>query len=67
MELLAPQSLASHHSTAGFDCGDTSLDHWLQQRALPNQCSGATRTFVVCDGDGTVKAYGALASAARAA
>jgi GNAT superfamily N-acetyltransferase len=66
MELLAPQPLASHHSTAGFDCGDTSLDHWLQQRALPNQRSGATRTFVVCDGDDTVKAYGALASGAVA-
>ena len=66
MELLAPQPLASHHSTAGFDCGDTSLDHWLQQRALPNQRSGATRTFVVCDGDDTVKAYVALASGAVA-
>lgn len=66
MELLAPQPLASHHSTVGFDCGDTSLDHWLQQRALPNQQSGATRTFVVCDGDGTVKAYVALASGAVA-
>jgi GNAT superfamily N-acetyltransferase len=66
MELLAPQPLASHHSTVGFDCGDTSLDHWLRQRALPNQQSGATRTFVVCDGDGTVKAYVALASGAVA-
>jgi GNAT superfamily N-acetyltransferase len=66
MELLAPQPLASHHSAAGFDCGDTSLDHWLQQRALPNQQSGGTRTFVVCDGNGTVKAYVALASGAVA-
>ena len=49
-----------------FDCVDTSLDHWLRQRALPNQQSGATRTFVVCDGDGTVKAYVALASGAVA-
>lgn len=49
------------HRTAGFNCGDTSLNHWLQQRALANQRSGATRTFAVCDGDGAVKAYVALA------
>jgi GNAT superfamily N-acetyltransferase len=66
MELLAPQPLASHHSTVGFDCGDTSLDHWPRQRALPNQQSGATRTSEVCDGNGTVKAYVALASGAVA-
>ncbi|MBM5786072.1 MAG: GNAT family N-acetyltransferase, partial [Cyanobacteria bacterium K_DeepCast_35m_m1_288] len=38
----------------------------LEQRALANQRSGATRTFVVCDGDGAVKAYVALASGAVA-
>ncbi|WP_411876480.1 GNAT family N-acetyltransferase [Vulcanococcus limneticus] len=66
MDLLAPQPLAQHHSTVSFDCGDSSLDHWLQQRALANQQSGATRSFVVCNGDGIVKAYVALASGAVA-
>ena len=60
--LQAPQPLADHHSTAGFDCGEVSLNHWLQQRALANQRSGATRTFVVCTTDGGIKAYVALAS-----
>jgi GNAT superfamily N-acetyltransferase len=64
MDLEAPQPLSDQHRTAGFDCGDISLNHWLQQRALANQRSGATRTFVVCDGDGAVKAYVALASGA---
>jgi len=62
MDLQAPQPLAPHHSTVGFDCGDSSLDQWLQQRALSNQQGGATRSFVVCNGDDVVKAYVALAS-----
>jgi GNAT superfamily N-acetyltransferase len=66
MDLLAPQPLAQHHSTVSFDCGDSSLDHWLQQRALANQQSGATRTFVVCNGHAAVMAYVALASGAVA-
>lgn len=66
MDLLAPQPLAQHHTTVSFDCGDSSLDHWLQQRALTNQQSGATRTFVVCHGDDVVMAYVALASGAVA-
>jgi hypothetical protein len=54
MALQAPQPLGPHHSTADFDCGDASLNRWLQQRALANQGSGATRTFVVGDGAGVV-------------
>lgn len=64
--LSAPQPLAPHHQTAGFASGVTSLDDWLKRRALANQASGASRTFVVCDGD-TVVAYYALASSAVAA
>ncbi|MDP2828463.1 MAG: GNAT family N-acetyltransferase [Sulfuricellaceae bacterium] len=48
-----------------FVCGVESLDHWLKQRALKNQTTGASRTFVVCDGDRVV-AYYALASSAVA-
>ena len=62
----ARELLAQHHSTLGSICGDSSLDHWVQQRALSNQQSGATRSFVVCNGDGIVKAYVALASGAVA-
>jgi len=66
MNLQAPQPLAEHHSTTGFDCGDATLNRWLQQRALGNQRSGGTRTFVVCNADGAVKAYAALVSGAVA-
>ena len=66
MALQAPQPLETQHNTADFDCGDDGLNRWLQQRALANQGSGATRTFVVCDGACMVKAFVALASGAVA-
>lgn len=39
------------------------MDQWLTRRALRNQASGASRTFVVCNGEFVV-AYYALASGA---
>lgn len=63
--LSAPEPLAAHHDTAAFACGVDSLDQWLKQRALKNQASGASRTFVVGDGKRVV-AYYALASSAVA-
>ena len=65
LTLSAPAPLSDHHNFDGFDCGVPSLDHWLRRRALQNQASGATRTFVTCD-DGRVVAYYALASSAVA-
>ena len=66
MRLQAPQPLAEHHITAGFDCGDDTLNLWLLKWALGNQRSGATRTFVLCNADVAVKAYVALAAGAVA-
>ncbi|MFC6672819.1 GNAT family N-acetyltransferase [Marinobacterium aestuariivivens] len=40
-----------------------SLDNWLERRALKNQSTGASRTFVACEGS-CVLAYYALASSA---
>jgi GNAT superfamily N-acetyltransferase len=66
MALQAPQALAAHHRSSGFDCGNDSLNQWLRQRALANQMNGATRTFVVCNDDGDIQAFVALASGAVA-
>ncbi|CAG9264491.1 GCN5-related N-acetyltransferase; Histone acetyltransferase HPA2 and related acetyltransferases [Burkholderia diffusa] len=67
MTLRAPVPLTLEHAQTGwletFDSGQPSLDDWLRRRALRNQGSGATRTFVVCD-DQRVVAYYALASGA---
>lgn len=61
----APEPLAAHHDTQSFACGVESLDRWLKQRALKNQATGASRTFVLCEGQ-RVLAYYALASSAVA-
>ena len=63
MTLSAPEPLASHHDVRSFASGVESLDHWLKQRALKNQATGASRTFVLCEGQ-SVRAYYALASSA---
>jgi len=59
--LSAPVPLNDGHMVEGFDSGVPALDDWLARRALANQRSGASRTFVVCDDD-TVVGYYALAS-----
>jgi predicted N-acetyltransferase YhbS len=64
MKLHAPQPLTADHQTDAFKCGETSLDEWLKRRALLNQASGASRTFVVVDDNQTVMGYYALAAGA---
>jgi len=64
LQLTAPQPLATNHISDEFACGEASLDEWLKRRALTNQLSGASRTFVVTDPDGRV--YGCYAMAAGA-
>lgn len=61
--LRAPEVLTADHDAGGFDCGILSLNTWLQRRALANQVSGASRTFVACEGDAVIGYY-ALASSA---
>jgi GNAT superfamily N-acetyltransferase len=64
LQLGAPEPLAVSHRLDGFDCGEVELDDWLRRRALANQASGASRTFVVADQDGVVIGYYALAAGA---
>ena len=64
MKLHAPQPLTADHQIDAFNCGETSLDKWLKRRALLNQASGASRTFVVLDDNHTVMGYYALAAGA---
>lgn len=64
LQLRAPEPLAAPHLLAAFDCGEASLDEWLKRRALANQQTGASRTFVVADHDGRVYGYYAMAAGA---
>lgn len=59
--LSPPELLAEQHDFGNFRSGEPSLDDWLRRRARANQISGASRTYVVCEGR-IVVAYYALAS-----
>jgi GNAT superfamily N-acetyltransferase len=43
-----PERLSSDHDLSQFQCGEPTLDDWLRRRALPNEESGASRTYVLC-------------------
>lgn len=64
--IAPPTPLGPEHECGPFDCGAPSLNDWLKRRALANQRSGASRTFVVTDTKGAVIGYYALASGAVA-
>jgi GNAT superfamily N-acetyltransferase len=64
LRLGPPQPLTASHRLDEFECGEPLLDDWLKRRALANQSSGASRTFVVIDDDGRVRGYYALAAGA---
>jgi GNAT superfamily N-acetyltransferase len=53
----APEKLRADHDLSGFECGEPSLDDWLRRRALQNEESGASRTYVVCAGKQVVGYY----------
>ncbi len=60
-EIRAPEHLTAGHDTSAFDSGVPDLDDWLRKRALANEGTGASRTYVACAG-GRVVGYYALAS-----
>ncbi len=66
MNLRPPEPLSPDHQVHSFACGESVLDEWLKRRALGNQTSGASRTFVVTTHEREVMAYYALAAGAVA-
>ncbi len=63
MRLSAPELLNANHRLENFDCGVPDLDEWLKKRALANNKEGASRTYVVTDGQSVVGYYALAASA----
>jgi GNAT superfamily N-acetyltransferase len=59
--LTAPEHLTGAHDVSAFDSGVPELDDWLRKRALANEETGASRTYVVCAA-GRVVGYYALAT-----
>lgn len=66
LRLSAPQPLAGVHLLGDFECGEPALDEWLKRRAMHNQLTGASRTFVVVDAEQRVRGYYAMAAGAVA-
>ena len=56
--------MAASHRLNDFECGEAALDEWLKRRALANQSSSASRTFVVTDEASRVHGYYAIAAGA---
>lgn len=57
MRVRAPEKLSANHDLSQFQCGETTLDDWLRRRALRNEESGASRTYVVCEENRVVGYY----------
>ena len=64
LHLSAPQPLTAAHLLDEFKCGEVVLDEWLKRRAMTNQISGASRTFVVQEQKNRVYGYYAMAAGA---
>jgi GNAT superfamily N-acetyltransferase len=58
-----PEILGDDHVIEGFDCGDAVLNDWLARRALSNQRSGASRTWVITGDERRVVAFYASSTA----
>lgn len=57
MTLTPPRAIEVAHDVSEFDSGRPTLDDWLRQRAMRNEASGASRTYVVCEGTRVVGYY----------
>lgn len=47
-DISPPEKLTAEHDILGFDSGVSVLDDWFRRRALANEDSGSSRTYVVC-------------------
>ena len=56
-----PEPLRTEHDSSAFDSGEPALDDWLRKRALPNEQSGASRTYVITAERRIVGFYGPAA------
>ncbi|MBL1142062.1 MAG: GNAT family N-acetyltransferase [Proteobacteria bacterium] len=55
--ISCPAALQESHQSHEFDCESNSLNEWLAKRAIKNQDSGASRTFVICSQNKVIGYY----------
>lgn len=46
--LTEPAALESDHILTDFDCGEQSINDWLQRKALRSEKNHSARTYVIC-------------------
>jgi len=63
LNLRPPSPITADSELADFDSGELSLNEWLKKRALKNNAAGASRCFVLCNGN-TVIGYYSLSAGA---
>jgi predicted GNAT family N-acyltransferase len=51
LSFRTPRPLINSDDVSKFDCGEQSLNNWLHLRAIKNQTTGASRTFVSIDSE----------------
>jgi len=61
--IKAPEKLSARHDLSQFQCGEPALDNWLRRRALHNEESCASRTYVLCVAHRVVGYYALAAGA----
>ena len=59
-EVTPPEKIQTDHNLESFNSGESVLDDWLRRRAVRNDDTGASRTYVVCS-EGRVVGYYTLA------
>lgn len=57
LNVSPPTPISTAHEVVSFDSNEPSLDEWLKKRAFKNQASGASRCFVVCNGNIVIGYY----------
>jgi len=63
LNFRSPRPLLAADNVSTFDCGAASLNDWLRTRALKNETTGASRTFVSIDSEtDTVAGYYCLSA-----
>ena len=65
LHFSAPEKLNASHDLSQFECGEPTLDTWLKTRALQNEETGASRTYILRAGQ-EIAGYYALATGAIA-
>lgn len=65
LELSPPEKLGPHHVTVHFDCGEPSIDDYLQNKAFKAQEAKHAMVYVVCfKGTNDVAGYYTLSNSA---